>query len=163
MWAISTTNWNFQHFFPCETGGRKALKISICRRNCSQSSCYYFDFPLGTYNREWKYWKFKLNCEDSKLIGTRSRTEFTFSLVENKNWFVAWRFWILDTKIFRYLKTVENMIWKSKRFFDGGQCSVNCFVRNKKFDNNSSINNILKSKNTGFVVNQNNRIIQKSP
>ena len=29
-----------------ETGGRKALEISICRRNCSQGNCSYLDFPL---------------------------------------------------------------------------------------------------------------------
>ena len=46
MWAISTTNWNFPHFSPCETGGRKAREISICCRNCSQGRCSYIDFPL---------------------------------------------------------------------------------------------------------------------
>ena len=39
-------NWNFPHFSPCETGGRKAREISICRRHGSQGSCSYFDFPL---------------------------------------------------------------------------------------------------------------------
>ena len=46
MWAISTTNWNFPHFSPCETGERKMLEILIWCRNCSQGSCSYFDFPL---------------------------------------------------------------------------------------------------------------------
>ena len=46
MWEISTTNWNFSHFCPCETGGRKAHEISICCENCSQGNCSYFDFPL---------------------------------------------------------------------------------------------------------------------
>ena len=48
MWAISTTNWNFPHFSPCETGGRKARKILMCCVNCSQGSRSYFDFPLKT-------------------------------------------------------------------------------------------------------------------
>ena len=36
----------FSHISPCEKGGRKAREISIRRRNCSQGSCSYFDFPL---------------------------------------------------------------------------------------------------------------------
>ena len=46
LWVISTTFWNFPHFSPCETGGRKPREISICCRNCSQGSCSYSDFPL---------------------------------------------------------------------------------------------------------------------
>ena len=47
LWTISTTNWSFPHFSPCETGGRKVREISICCRNCSQGSCSCFDFPLA--------------------------------------------------------------------------------------------------------------------
>ena len=55
MCTISTTNWNFPHYSPCETGGRKARGISICCRNCSQGNCSYFDFPLNK-----KSWSFPL-------------------------------------------------------------------------------------------------------
>ena len=36
---------NFPAFFPCETGGRKARKISSCCKNCSQGSYSYSTFP----------------------------------------------------------------------------------------------------------------------
>ena len=48
LWAISTTNSNFPHFSPRETGGRKAREISFCCKNCSKGSFSYFDFPLNT-------------------------------------------------------------------------------------------------------------------
>ena len=49
MWLISTTNWNFPHFSPGETGGRKAREISIRCRNCSQGSYSHLTFPLRIF------------------------------------------------------------------------------------------------------------------
>ena len=45
---ISTTNWNFARFSSACLARRKVREISICFRNYSQGSCYYFGLPLKT-------------------------------------------------------------------------------------------------------------------
>ena len=44
LWAISTTNWNFPHFSPCETGGSKAREISISCRNLRTRQLFLYSF-----------------------------------------------------------------------------------------------------------------------
>ena len=59
LWSLSTANWNFPHFSPCEKGGRKVREILIYRRNCSQGSCPHF-FPLVLENmKAWSHFTTK--------------------------------------------------------------------------------------------------------
>ena len=107
MWSIPATNWNFLHCFPCETGRRKVRKISICRRNCSKSSCSYFDFPLGTIVNEstgslnWigkiQNWLVRISC-DSLWSYTHFSLKFGIFSREKNVWItfkttISYGFW----------------------------------------------------------------------